>query len=459
LAKGINDMNKGLRLPFIAAALLAGTSGLAFGGPATIDSNLMYKPIAGAMGGAGYTLPQEPSAAVFGNPATLTQFSGTHFSFGATYIAPDVKNTQTTILGSNLSETQAKDYIAPDVGLTHEIVPGLVMGLGLEVDAGLGVDYRNDPITIAGTTAGGFGTSIPLVVEIVSFNANLGLGYKVTPQLSVGASVTLGFGLLQLGTSGPSNLGPFNPAPFPNFGGTTSSVHDIGVGGSLGATYAVTPNIMTSLAYKSEVEYDFVGVLHTTVPTPRFQNLTVEMPQEVIGGVAFNNLLPNLLLEFDVVWKDWSGAQAFKDVYEDQWLFLVGGQYTVGPWKLRAGYSYFTESLRSSPNNTLGTFTGFGSLPLGPGAFPGAVGDLVGILQTAGLPGVVKHTISGGVGYDFGKNMTVNLYAAYSPSESVTYSSAQLNGVLVANGVVPGTNSFKGEVDIWTAGASLNFKF
>lgn len=40
------------------------------------DSNLGYKPVAGAMGDAAYTAPQEASAAIFGNPATLTQFEG-----------------------------------------------------------------------------------------------------------------------------------------------------------------------------------------------------------------------------------------------------------------------------------------------------------------------------------------------------------------------------------------------
>lgn len=56
------------------------------------DFNLKMTPTAAAMGGVGYTAPQDAVASVFGNPATLTQLDGgTDFTFGATYANVDNK--------------------------------------------------------------------------------------------------------------------------------------------------------------------------------------------------------------------------------------------------------------------------------------------------------------------------------------------------------------------------------
>ena len=46
-----------------------------------------------------------------------------------------------------------------------------------------------------------------------------------------------------------------------------------------------------------------------------------------------------------MVWKNWSNAKTYEDVYKDQWLLLLGTQYKTGPWSLRAGYSYASKIL------------------------------------------------------------------------------------------------------------------
>jgi long-chain fatty acid transport protein len=152
-----------------------------------------------------------------------------------------------------------------------------------------------------------------------------------------------------------------------------------------------------------------------------------------------------------VVWKDWSGATAFQDVYDDQWLFLLGGQYTMGPWKLRAGYSYFTDSLRDTPNQTLDGLRGFGAV-----ALAGPIGvDFLKILTMAGLPGIVEHTFTAGVGYDFNQRMSLNVYGAYSLDEKASRTDPNISAALTG----PPTATYTADVGIWTAGVSLNFKF
>jgi len=121
------------------------------------DLNLSAHTIAGGMAGAAYTRPQEASAAVFGNPATLTQFPGVNFNFGATLISlTDIQvETDTTLhVGAGDfvfhedHDSGADNYIVPTLGISLQVSPNLTLGLGLEADAGLGADYRDDPLQL-----------------------------------------------------------------------------------------------------------------------------------------------------------------------------------------------------------------------------------------------------------------------------------------------------------------------
>ena len=153
-----------------------------------------------------------------------------------------------------------------------------------------------------------------------------------------------------------------------------------------------------------------------------FQDLKVELPTEYIIGVAAQGLLmPNLLLELDVVFKQWGSANTFKDVYDDQTLFLLGAEYQMGKITLRAGYSYAENMIRSTPNSTLHNLDGLGQLPLGPGSpVPAFSQDLVGLVQTSLLPVVWKHNISAGLGYSFGA-ANVDLFISYAFEEELEY--------------------------------------
>ena len=128
------------------AAGLAAASGSAFAIATGTDLDLSMKAASGGMAGASYTQPQEPSAALFGNPASLTQMKGSQAGISASLIKLDLTNTQTGAGGTNVSKSAATNYVVPDFALTNEISPGLVMGLGIGVGEGIGADYRNSPI-------------------------------------------------------------------------------------------------------------------------------------------------------------------------------------------------------------------------------------------------------------------------------------------------------------------------
>jgi len=426
------------------------------------DLNLSAKARAGGMAGAAYTMPQEPSAAIFGNPATLTQFKGLNFNFGASLLSlMEVENQQqTTITGgglagtyTNKSDSDANNYVVPDIGISMQISPNLVIGTGLEIDAGLGADYRDDPISLLGATGGPTGTSIPLLVEVISFSANLAAAYQVTEQLSIGASATVGFGLAQLGTSGPTDglnelsvaLGA-SPAPaatatgpLSDFGGTTSSVHDIGFGASLGATYLVQEGVMVSATIKSPVSYNYRNIIFAEHGATSvhghdgYQDLTLQNPTEVILGVALDNvLMPGLLVEADAIWKNWSDAQTFEDVFEDQWLLAIGAQYKTGDWTYRAGYSYAQDLLSDKTNNTLGGLDGLGSVPLGAGPFEAVSVDVVELVQMTLVPVIWKHTMTAGIGYQITDAVSVDGYVAYAFGENESRNPATIDTLAAA---------------------------
>ena len=467
------------------AMLVASTGAQA--ASAGTDFGLTAHTIAGGMAGASYTRPQEASAAVFGNPATLTQFPGVNFNFGATLIAitdltVETDTTLDTVLGPVTSHSEhqsdADNYIVPTLGITLQVSPNLTLGLGLEADAGLGADYRDAPLQLfAGTfndvqtLLGGIPGNItpldgpvaaPLLVEVISFNANLAAGYKVNEQLSLGAALTIGFGLAQLGTTGPttgfdtvsdlvvdglaagvggiSNNGVLETGILSNWGGTTSSVHDISLGWSLGATYMVADGITTSLAIKGPVEYKFKNIIYGDPATTGgafvpgntadgWQHLDVEQPLEVVAGVAFEDVLaPNLLVELDVIWKNWGDADAYEDAYEDQFVVALGAQYEMNDWSFRAGYSWTEEILQDQPESTLGQITGLGNLPLGAGAaaldgvaVPPVVEalavDFIEIVQMSLLPVLWEHTFTAGAGYNFTDSVSVNGFVSYSLGE------------------------------------------
>lgn len=448
------------------------------------DTNLTAKARAGGMAGAAYTMPQEASAAVFGNPATLTQFKGININAAASILtisSVDIETSSTiNALGgpvSNSSHSDADNYIIPDFGITVQVSPNLVLGTGLEVDAGIGADYRDDPISLTGAGL----VTLPLNVELLSFNANLAAAYQTTEKLSIGAALTIGFGLAQLGTTGPTTglnalLGanatgtPYTQDGSANlgindFGGTSSSVHDIGFGASLGAVYQVSDDIALSLTAKSEVQYNFNNAVYQDTSSFAFggeagnyQNLKLEQPAEIIVGAALNNvLIPGLLIEADFVWKNWSEAATYQDMFDDQFMFLIGAQYQRGAWSYRIGYSFVENMLKDKAGNTLDDLAGLGSLPMGNTGGGPFKNDITKIAQATLLPIIWKHTITGGIGYAISDAMSIDAYVAYAFAEEDNFKLTNIENAISAHVLPISDLEMKSGVDAgYLFGAGLN---
>ncbi len=148
-----------------------------------LQNSLM--PASGGMGGASISRPQDLQSAINGNPAALTQFRGTQFSFGGAWAEPTYNVTQlSTLPGVGVSPYSAKSGTpgSPlgNIGVTQDFSAlGLpaTAGLGLMTNAGAGVDFRGIPAS-NGTSA-----------EYLALDMIVGAGVDLTDRLAVGASM------------------------------------------------------------------------------------------------------------------------------------------------------------------------------------------------------------------------------------------------------------------------------
>ncbi|HEY3326699.1 MAG TPA: outer membrane protein transport protein [Novimethylophilus sp.] len=345
------------------------------------DFNLTATPAGGGMAGVGYARPQDPVSAVFGNPATMTQLEGdTAFSLGMSYLGVDARAKHDgSVTGAPFSaDSDASDYVLPTVGAEQRLTDKAVIGGGIQMISGLGADFRA-------------ATALRPQVELIVFGANVGGAYQMTPQLSVGASATVAFGLLELGLL--SN---------------TALKHDFGVRGTVGATYDAGPAIV-SLTYNSPLSLSFRKVTETA--PGQLSTFDLQQPQEGIIGIASSpRLWPNLLLEADFIYKNWGNADGYKDVWKDQGILALGAQYTMGQWVGRLGYSYASDLQKSNVGNSVGNFN---SLSFGGGAVPISP-TLVKFVQATLVQPYWQQQIAAGVGYKFNQKARVDLQGAYA---------------------------------------------
>jgi len=435
----------------------------AVAGPHGFDLHNTLSPKAAGMAGTNIAGNNGgPVEAVFGNPANLADFynartggkTGTNFTFGATLYYPDANADHrgaitgtirpgafpdTMARGSfpfgDLSDPNARGtgpldgqydvdsstdiFPVPQIALTQDLTGvGLpvVLGAGLSVISGIGVDWRRDPNTLG---AG---------AELVIFGVNLGAGYEVSPAFDVGFAATVSYATLDAVVGGSSGL-----------------VHDIGFRGTIGGDYHLSDSTDIAFYYQTELRQNYndflllsngcdatanpacgatlagtgVDALGTAISNAQaeYSNLDVEQPSNIALGIS-HKFTDNMRVALDVIYKQWSEASFWKRLYHDQTAVSVGGEYDHGSWTFRAGYGYANdpkrervEALSLEGYNYVCTGTpGFGGhcLPLtaltgagvGGAAFTGPVGEAFwSWFQAMNTPVIYKHRLTAGFTY------------------------------------------------------------
>lgn len=341
-------------------------SGQTFG----IEAHNTLMPAAGAMGGVGISRPQDLTSGLNANPATLSQFRGTQFLMGGSWVEPTFTMTQTSDIPILAQDPLIEPYSAKstaqglpggNIGVTQDFseydIP-LTVGLGFVTSAGGMVDFRHVPES-HGTNSG-----------LVAFSVPVAAAVEVTDQLSVGASLALGI--------------MFFDGPFVGIGGMTN---DSALRGTLGANYALTEATSIGAYYQTKQSFTFDNAFVLNPgPGQTVSDVSLDLPQNVGLGVANSGLMEGrLLLAADVLYKLYDEADLFDAIYDNQWVVQVGAQYSLGSMRLRAGYVWAQNPLDPTPGPNLGGVIQPGDLP--------AVRYTQGLLAVTG-----EHRVSFGFG-------------------------------------------------------------
>ncbi len=338
-------------------------------------NNIM--PASGAMAGTSNAAPQDVQSAIYGNPATLTQMRGTNFSFSGAWIEPTYNITQAVPLaafgvGPYSAKSDAQGIAAGNIGITQDFsalgMP-VTVGMGLFAGAGAGVDFRQVPAS-NGTHA-----------SIVALDTVMSAAIDVTDKFTFGASATLSTMTLD---------GPFV--------GISGSSTDYAPMLKLGGNYQVSPNMAIGAYWRSKAQYTFENLISFGGP---FFNVALDRPEVVGMGISNNRLMDGrLLLAIDVTYLEYADADFLKALYNDQWAFQFGAQFTPNcGTKIRLGYAYNQNPMRDIPATAAG-----GVAP------PGGLAHIQYIqAQFAAIP---QHRITGGIGIqDVLPGVDVDLFA------------------------------------------------
>ncbi len=218
-------------------------------------------PASGAMAGTSIASPQDVQSAIKGNPSTMTQYHGTHFSYSGAWIEPTYNLTVGApglpafgVTPFTNAKSDAQGIAAGNIGITQDFsargMP-VTVGLGLFAGAGAGVDFRHVPQS-NGTHA-----------NIVALDIVAGAGVDLTDRLSCGATFTLSNATLD---------GPFV--------GITGSSSDYGLRGTIGFDYELRADTTVGVFWKTKMAYTFENLFALAPVT--FLDVSVYRP-EVLG--------------------------------------------------------------------------------------------------------------------------------------------------------------------------------
>lgn len=329
-----------LVLMFLAMTLAHAPA--AFGQVYGIELHNSMMPASAGMAGTSFSRPQDIQSAINGNPATVIQFSGTQFSFGAGVADATYNVTQSAplpLVGVTPYSAESNELpgILTNIGLTQEMNVGglpVVVGLGFLTNAGSAVDFRNVPAS-NGTHA-----------SYLSLDAVNSVAVQLNDYLSVGGNVALATSILD---------GPFVAS--------SSAQTDYALRYSVGANLELLEGISLGGFWQSKKEHVFEDVARFG-PGP-FLDLALDHPSNIGVGIANRNLLNGrLLLAADALFKQYSDANFYRAIYNDQWVFQFGGQLAVGPrTRLRIGYAFNEDPTRDTVPGTIGGVIPVGGIP------------------------------------------------------------------------------------------------
>lgn len=231
---------------------------------------------------AGVTAGGSDISVLFFNPASMTQFLGSQFSIGASYVGPKAEfgsaaaSPFTPAFGAYPASpanhpNAAKSAALPALNLLYSLSNDLKLGFSVNVPFGLTTDYDHSYI----------GRYHALKSELKTIDVSPSLAYRINDRFSVGVALVLrkadaeitnavDFGTIVLASAAPATIPTLiglgvGPGKQDGLGGLTGD--GWGYGFKLGGTWQATEALRVGLAYQSAMDITLKGDGTFQLPT------------------------------------------------------------------------------------------------------------------------------------------------------------------------------------------------
>jgi long-chain fatty acid transport protein len=287
--------------------------------------------------GNAFVATADDPAAVFYNPAGISQLRGFNFSFGGYGIA--YSDRYSGPVGSYNAKTE---WAALPQGFSTLKLPyNLSLGFGIYSPYGLRMNWPTTaPFVAAGETG-----------WIDYVRAAGIISWQIAPFVSIAAGPNLNYS--------EADLKEF-PGFVNHFRGRATDA-----GYSAGVLFHPAEGHYVGVTYRSATEMNYNG--HSTVPVPPFTGNTAasadfHFPSTVAFGYSFRPT-EHWNFEADANWSDWSTLRSVQVVplpesltfdWTPSWMLDFGAtRYLPGDWRISAGYMYSENSVPSGNLNPL----------------------------------------------------------------------------------------------------------
>jgi long-chain fatty acid transport protein len=350
-----------MTLRTVAVAGLAAASALGFASRADASGFQVRENSAAYQGTAfaGQASGNQDLSVMFANPATMTQFSGSAIEGNATEIVPRSVFTgsatttgpgfATRAVGGSDNEVDGATLaFVPAIYAMTSITSDLKAGISVTAPYGLMTHYDNDWV----------GRYNALRSELLTFDINPSVAYRVLPWLSIGGGVSAQYAKATL--SRALNLS-FLGQPDGNFRVDGDSW---GFGFNGGILLEPLAGTRIGLAYRSQVDHRIEGDADFTVSPVAAAILgaavadsgasaEIRSPATVTASLT-QSITPALDVMLDVQWTNWEVFDRLivqrdnttpltnqVENWRNSWFAALGAAWRVDDrWTLRTGIAY-----------------------------------------------------------------------------------------------------------------------
>jgi len=300
--------------------------------------------VAHGLGGAGISNAAEASSGV-DNPALLGE-AGDAVSVAWSIFMPDREFTRPVAVGGGTEVSDSRMFGIPQFAFASKIDNSMSWGVLGYAMGGMNTDYRSCAFQLSPTCA-------PEGVNLQGMIIAPTLSYAMNKNLSFGASFLIGY----------MNLTARNL--FSAFGVPNNTFDDtsVGFGVKLGVDYKVSDGISVGAMFQPQMQMEeFQGFKTFLYNFGYAGDASIPLPTEIGVGAKFA-AGKSMDIVADVLFYQWSGNEVFDFFgWEDQIVYKVGIEYRASDkLALRAGFNYGESPIKggnsTAPISTFGNTT------------------------------------------------------------------------------------------------------